>query len=92
MTGPADTARAVVLNPARFCDRPRLLSAAWSTLMAARGNRVDMARTGPPRHMIDSPTAPDTLCARLRYRIRARAEQIGKTGPEPLILPMVPRT
>lgn len=85
MTPATDTARAVALNPGAFCDRPHVFTAAWAILMQARGLRVDMDRTGPPRHLVVR-HAPDSLCDRLRQRIRARAEAIGTTRPAPLIL------
>lgn len=38
------TARKIAANPEQFMDRPLLRRLAWSTLMTARGHRVNQTR------------------------------------------------
>lgn len=74
------TARFIAANPCHYADRPGLFAIAWDILKTARGQAIDRTRIGTPRHLVEAQGEPH-----LRTRIHARANEIGKTGPAPLI-------
>tara|TARA_R110002049_G_scaffold23545_10_gene83672 strand:+ start:54328 stop:54600 length:273 start_codon:yes stop_codon:yes gene_type:complete len=79
------TAHAVVTNPERFHNRPNILAAAWEILMEQRGKQVNLARIGPPAHLVET-TADSTearatrIIARVREIADAKGYQRGPYG------------
>lgn len=81
-----DAARYVLTHPEVYHAQSAVLAGAWATLMAARGNAVNLDRIGPPAHqVVPVPTLAlhdaALRSARVAERVAARHRDLASRYP-----------